>query len=551
MSGAGDLHQQYGEAMRPGALAPRLRDHAGDHARVAGLWLTHRHVVILASCFFLLPNALIATSFTPVAASVVLLGCAGSLYILIQATASRAGWLATRVDPMTFALCAVVAIALCLLGGEGHFFYANFDWLTRDALLADLVRRPFPVLYDYQGSEFMLRAPLGMYMAPALIGKLLGLRAAHLALLAQNAAILTLTLTVFASQAPARKGVFLFIFVAFSGVEIVVRLMDVAATYASSGTLPWPVRAHEHLAWWNPFFQYTANLTQIFWVPNHAFPGWWLAALGLLHARREIDSAILIVAFAFLFFWSPLAAAGAMPIVGYLVLRRDFAHVLGARVIVPCLVALCFLPLVAYLGADAGTVPQRWLFLMSGFWMVYVAFIVIQIPQAAVVWALRRELDPAVRTLVALAVALLLLIPFYRLGGNNDFAMRASITPLALLAFAFASIAADLKPRDGVGRVVAVVTIVILSAVTPALEVQRALMVSTFAISDCNLLTTWRYLEASTWLSNYLARADRMPAWLLRRDGAAPPATIEARQCWPDHPYMPVPMDQWREPAQW
>jgi hypothetical protein len=518
---------------------------------IAWSWPTYRHLVLFVSALFLLPNALIAARFTPLAASIVLLGCAGALYVLATATASLAGWLAARVEPKTFAICALVAAALCLLGGEGHFFYANFDWLTRDAVLADMVRHPFPVLYDYHGSEFILRAPLGMYMAPALVGKLLGLRAAHLALLAQNAVILTLMLTVFASLAPARKGVFLFVFVAFSGVEIVVRLLDVASAYSASGTLTWPVHAHQHLAWWNPYFQYTNNVTQIFWVPNHAFPGWWLAALGLLHARREIDSAILIVAFAFVFFWSPLAAAGAMPIVGYQVLRRDYAHLLGARIVVACVAALCFLPIVVYLGADARSVPHDWLFLTRGFWVFYVAFIAIQIPQAAVVWIRRRELDPELRTLAVLAIALLLLIPFYRLGMNNDFAMRASLTPLALLAFVFASIAANLKLGDGIGRVAAVVTIVALSAVTPALEVQRALTVNTFAISDCNLLTTWRYLEASTWLSNYLARPDRMPAWLLRRDGAAPAAKIEERQCWPDHPYMAIPMDEWREPTRW
>jgi hypothetical protein len=536
-----DLHHDYA-ALAPGAQ---------DHARVAGLRWTHRHVVILASLLFVLPNALVAAAFTPVAAAIVLLGCAGALYVVITATASRAGWLAARVEPATLAICALVALALCVLGGEGHFFYANFDWLSRDAVLADLVRHPFPVRYDWQGGEFVLRAPLGMYMAPAMVGKLLGLHAAHLALLAQNVAILTLMLAVFVSLAPARKWVFLLVFVGFSGVEIVVRLVDVAATYAASGTLAWPVRAHQHLGWWNPFLQYTANLTQIFWVPHHAFPGWWLAALCLLHARREIDSAILIVAFAFLFFWSPLAAAGAMPLVGWLVLRRDLARLLGARIVAACVVALCFLPLVVYLGTDAGSVPHRWLFLVGGFWLVYVAFIVIQIPQAFVVWASRRALDSDLRDLVALAILLLLLIPFYRLGWNNDFAMRASITPLALLAFVFASIAASLKLRDGIGRAAAVVTIVTLSAFTPGLEIQRAVALNRFAISDCSLLTTWHYIEAGNWIANYMARVERMPAWLLRLDRAGAPITVEERQCWPDHPFRNVPMSEWREPTQW
>ena len=275
----------------------------------------------------------------------------------------------------------------------------------------------------------------------------------------------------------------------------------------SSGTLSWPVHAHQHLAWWNPFFQYTSHVTQIFWVPNHAFPGWWLAALALLHARREIDSAILIVAFAFLFFWSPLAAAGAMPIVGYLVLRRDHAHLLRAPIVVPCLVALCFLPIVVYLGADAGSVPHFWLILMNGFASLYVAFIVIQIPQAAVVVGLpaRARSGGAHRSPARDRAA----------AAHPGLSARRATTILRCVRRSRRSRFSpsrsrrsrrDLKLRDGIGRVAAVVTIVALSAVTPALEVQRALMVDTFAISDCNLLTTWRYLEPSTWLDNYLAR---------------------------------------------
>jgi hypothetical protein len=65
------------------------------------------------------------------------------------------------------------------------------------------------------------------------------------------------------------------------------------------------------------------------------------------------------------------------------------------------------------------------------------------------------------------------------------------------------------------------------------------------------LLTAWSRDEADTWLANYFARMDRVPAWLLRHDGGAP-ATVENRECWPDHPYNKLfPITVWREPARW
>src|SRR6266436_2686106 len=105
-----------------------------------------------------LSNALIVPGLTPAAALLVLAGCVGSLWIVVKATAGApTGLLAARIEPRTFALCWGVALALCVLGGEGHFFFANYDWFNRDAVLADLVRHRFPVFYVYQGAEFFLR----------------------------------------------------------------------------------------------------------------------------------------------------------------------------------------------------------------------------------------------------------------------------------------------------------------------------------------------------------------------------------------------------------
>jgi hypothetical protein len=78
-------------------------------------------------------------------------------------------------------------------------------------------------------------------------------------------------------------------------------------------------------------------------------------------------------------------------------------------------------------------------------------------------------------------------------------------------------------------------------------------MMNAFAISDCNLLTTWHDLLPDQWLANYFARADRRPAWLLTRSPTEAPATIEDRRCWPDHPYraLDLPAAEWQEPAHW
>ena len=548
--------EQVGETYAPARLSDALGSDAltlRGIAVAARRGLTYRQVLIVGSVIFLLSNALIVPGLTPAAALLVLAGCVGSLWIVVKATAATpTGLLAARIEPRTFALCWGVALALCVLGGEGHFFFANYDWFNRDAVLADLVRHRFPVFYEYQGAEFFLRAPLGMYLIPAAAGKLFGLTTAHLVLLAQNATILAFTLALLCAMAPRRRAIFLIVFVTFSGIEIVGRYIN-AAVMDPTGTSWWPVHAHQHIAWWNPLFQYTNHMTQIFWVPNHSLPGWWLAALTVLHVRREVDSVVLIVAVAALFFWSPLTMAGALPVVGLLVLCRELKGLLTPRILGACTAGLCFLPIAAYLAADAESVPHLWLVTWDGFWSVYILFIAIELPHIAVLALYWRRLDAGLRLMSIVAVGMLMAIPLYRLGSNNDFSMRASILPLALLAFVFASIVAQMRRRDGVGRVATVGLILALGSVAPASEIQRDLDLKAFAISDCNVLTAWRLLEPNRWLSNYFARADHMPAWLLSRDSADAPATIEDRQCWPDHPYHArnLPMTEWSEPDRW
>ncbi len=97
------------------------------------------------------------------------------------------------------AACAVAAFALTTIGGEGRLFPATADWLIRDAILHDLVQQAWPFAYRIDGKDWTLRAPLGMYLIPALCGKLAGLFAAHLALWAQNTVAIFVVLRILES----------------------------------------------------------------------------------------------------------------------------------------------------------------------------------------------------------------------------------------------------------------------------------------------------------------------------------------------------------------
>src|SRR5262249_52865320 len=151
------------------------------------------------------------------------------------------------------------------------------------------------------------------------------------------------------------------------------------------------------------------------------------------------------------------------------------SQVFSPRLLAAGAVGLCFVPIALYLGIDAGTVPHGLLVLLPGFWILYLLFIAIEIPHAAIIMLYWGRLDRDTKMLSLVAIVLLLLIPFYAVGVNNDLAMRASITPLALLAFVFGRILAELDWRADLRLVVPAAAIVLLAAVGPLLEVGRAL----------------------------------------------------------------------------
>jgi len=170
-----------------------------------------------------------------------------------------------KTDPTVAALlcCLLIGFALMMSGGAGRFFYANIDWQVRDAVLRDMRINPWPFVY---APDEILRAPIGMYLVPALVGKALGQSGADLALLVQNGTLTGLALAIASSlfDGPRSRMIGLAVFLAFSGLDIVGQ-----AVVGHLGA----VTPTAHLEGWGPT-QFSSTMTLAFWVPQHALAGW-------------------------------------------------------------------------------------------------------------------------------------------------------------------------------------------------------------------------------------------------------------------------------------
>jgi hypothetical protein len=461
------------------------------------------------------------------------------LYLALPTVLFLAGWVVAPYGPLAAVLvvAAVSSIALrgmhrmalkpgplllivllvatiwTIIGGSGHIFYANKDWVVRDAVLLDLVRDPWPVTYRIDGVPLLLRAPIGYFLPAALVGKCTSVAIASKALLIWTIAGVVLTFLLMLRDRPDLRGalVRIVIFVAFSG-------MDILGEIGHNGIPP----LGKHIEWWDFLFQYSSHTTLLFWVPNHALPGWlaiaWL--LGQDPKRLSVTTAILFVVFTPL--WSPLTAIGLAPIVAVALLHRFVGEPVGAiaralidwRMLIPVVACLVLVFPFLIAGSDrvasGGGASIRWV--GEDFTPRYIEFVLLEFAGIAALLVVRAPRDPLLWT----AIVVLLLLPFYRFGPNNDLVMRGSIAPLALLAIGMGRWLstpriARVQPR----RVIVASLLLGLGAVTPLMEVDRAITEPAWPIdtrsSVIDVTRGAHYVTSpdQPWLRRFLAPVER------------------------------------------
>ena len=379
----------------------------------------------VAICIYLaLPSLVFCSWFKPPIAALLALALAYGAYQTLKGTE----WRRTNLSRAPLAWLALLSLAWVSLGGAGHFFYANFDWFTRDAILRDLSLAGWPPSYPTtDAAPLILRAPLGYYLPAALVGTWGGIQAADIALWLWTSVgfflLLGAAVTMFATS--RQRVICTILVVGFSG-------MDLAGYALTRGTLP---RVTEHIEWWAGFAQYSANSTLLFWVPNHALPAWLTTILILRHWRQPALARIAPLLGSCVPLWSPLAALGTLPFfLAGIDWRRDLASLLSQRALLP--LATVALVSARYLTAGAEHIPSGWLFAYADqgnqVLNLYLLLCLLEFGLLCMVLARLRSFDLR----VAIAAIVLCLLPLYKFGYGNDIVMRASIPALLVLAMA-------------------------------------------------------------------------------------------------------------------
>lgn len=453
---------------------------------------------------------------------------AAAVALLCVATTRAVGGLAPPAPTLrTVAVCAPVALLLFLLGGEGRVFYANFDWQVRDAVLRDVIVHPWPFAYEELGSEAVLRAPIGMYLIPALAGKMFGLMAADIVLLIQNVlfatTLLTLASTLFESR--RTKMLALAVFLAFSGLDVIGQLL----VSLRSGT-PVP----DHLEPWASGLQFSSHVTQAFWVPQHALAGWCGAVLFLLWKSGRIRIGVMGAFLPLLMLWSPLAIIGMIPFAAYAGAEALLGRKIGiADILLLLATALLSIPALLYLSAAGESVGLRFVPIPLKLYFLFEATEVLPYLMAVMLIRSRHRFGGATLAMVA---AVLLIIPFWRIGESVDLMMRGSIPALAILSVLVAEALgepAGHRLHQALRGLLGFA--VLLGGITGFFEIRRSLIYLPVPRTQCSLPTVWdRQVGISSTFSKttYFAPIRSLPP-SMRPEGPAMARTAnDPAQCW-------------------
>ena len=339
----------------------------------------------------------------------------------------------------------LLTIYWCTSAGLGGFAHQAFDWQKHNVLLQDLIRKPWPVHYHFEGQNGVLAYYIGFYIIPALAGKLLGFNFAQdMMLIWATIGILLIVINLYHTYGqnhPFRLPVILFGIAAFG--TFIYAIYGIFRAWA-------PQDANAVFSFMGEWFsnglqvQYTSNTTQLAYVFTQMVPAGLCTILlikdhnpsqwGIFCAPLVLYSTFAFIGIIFLVVLT-LGISLTIKLVQkqYHTSLALIKQIFNFRNFLALIIAV---GLIAYIGCNIiqpKPSAANMQFTITPWQTYFQAFIAIQ--ASWLIWfviLLRRERS---NPMLYAAAIILFVLPFFHFGGANDFCMRVSIPALFVINY--------------------------------------------------------------------------------------------------------------------
>ncbi len=336
---------------------------------------------------------------------------------------------AIHIDAVTLVIVFAVFIAICILSGWGGIYPQSGDWYKHNAVLSDLTVNDWPVYYT-MFDDCMLTYYLGQYIIPALTGKLFGSFMVSNYMMAVwgilGLYLVYLNLVRVVNAGTRKKQLVTMLFLLFFGGALSVAQIVLTGIYGefmnSLGSYHWILVK-------NIMLQYRNNYVMLRWVfPQCIVP--WLVCIMLFENRRRVEYYVTLVLPVLLYgsfsFVALFVTAVAECTILVLSKKVNFKKVvsLSNLLVGISLGSILFFYFLGNLQVEKPYESSfRWqLYSARNIW-VYIVFCLFMFGIHAII----VYKDNAKNSFWYISVAILLFLPFCRMGLCNDVVMSTSI----------------------------------------------------------------------------------------------------------------------------
>jgi hypothetical protein len=171
-------------------------------------------------------------------------------------------------------LLLLVSIVLLDISGIGGYGSQDQDWLKHNAVLKDLIEKPWPVAYEYRGEILPIVYYIAFYLPAALFGKVGGWFLANQVLLVWSLIGLILAMLWFLTLVRRATATVILLFVAFSGLDVIGEwlITPIIVPFSPEAMPCWN---WEHIEWWACGLQYSSNTTFRYPICADWPCSWW------------------------------------------------------------------------------------------------------------------------------------------------------------------------------------------------------------------------------------------------------------------------------------